>query len=147
MKPKNLTVSNICKNIARENGLKVEVISDQVSTLIISTHNTNEQNKLNAIYDSFQYSKPTNSGDSKINGRPFTKEDRINFINGYIDMNDAINPEYINDDYAKKMMEVLAIAAKDELVKKYGTKGYKNPSLKYMVGLRYGYEAYKKTSK
>ena len=145
MKPKNLTVSSICNAIAKENGLKVEVISNQVSYLLIKTHDTNSINKLNAIYDSYQYSKPTISGDSKVNGRPFTREDRINFINGYIDMNDTINPELISDDYGKRIIKELVLASKDELVEKYGTKGYKNPSLKYLVGLREGYKSYKKT--
>ena len=148
MKPKNLTVSNICKAIAKENKMKVEDISSQVSYLLISVHNTNEHNKLNAIYESYKYSKPTKNGFSTIrnSGKPYTMDDRINYINGFIDMNDAIIPEYTNDERAKQMMLVLSMAIKDELVEKYG-KEYKIPANRYIVGLKEGYKSYKKTSR
>lgn len=149
MKPKNLTVSNLCVAIARENRMKVEDITLQVSSLLVSTHDTDSLNKLNAIYDSYQYSKPTKNGYSKINnsGKPFTNDDRINYINGYIDMNDSINEYCINDEYAEDITKVLALASQKELVGKYGTREYKNPLNKYIVGLKAGYKAYKKTRK
>lgn len=147
MKPKNMTVSNVCKALARENKMVIEDISSQVSYLIISIHHSYEENMLNAIYHSYQYSKPTKNGFSKIenSGKPFTMDDRINFINGYIDMVDSVNEYCRTDEDAKVYMEVLALAAKDELVKKYGTKGYKTPSLRYMVGMREGYKEVKKS--
>ncbi len=146
MKPKNMKFSNVCKAIARENKMKVEYLNIQVAFLLTSIHKAKEEEQLNAIYHSYRYAKPTEDGFSKIvnSGRPFTMDDRVNYINGFIDATIAAEEGFINEDNSKQALEMLAGASSKELVAKYG-KEYGNPSRKYIVGLRDGYKVYKKS--
>lgn len=154
MKPKNLTVSNICKAIAKENNMKVEDISSQVSYLLISVHNTNEHNKLNAIYESYKLVKPSSTGNSKTNGKLFTMDDRINFVNGFVDINDVLDKsdtipdrDTIIEELSFSAIEVLREDYKEQAkrngVKKIDnirSKEFRNLCAKYINGMRKGYE-------
>ena len=103
LKTKDIDVKNLDVNYIKMKELSdlyklYSVSNDELEYLLNSTHSTNDDTKQKAIYESYKYAPPSSDSNSIHNGRTFNMNDRINFINGFIDMSDALS-EMDFDEY------------------------------------------------